>query len=93
MAINQFVQFQSLVYSYRNSALYIGTDKVETTDRLVDQCVLAFNQIHDDITDAIKRKSWGYMERCCEDSVALYNLMTELDIKDAVYAVIREQRS
>jgi hypothetical protein len=45
MAINQFVQFQSLVYSYRNSALYIGTDKVETPDRLVEQCVLAFNQI------------------------------------------------
>jgi hypothetical protein len=47
----------------------------------------------DDIADAVKRKSWGYMERCCEDSVALYDLMTELGIKDAVYAVIREQRS
>jgi hypothetical protein len=93
MAINQFVQFQSLVYSYRNSALYIGTDKVETPDRLIEQCVLAFNQISDDIADAVKRKSWEYMERCCDDSVALYDLMTELGIKDAVYAVIREQRS
>jgi len=93
MAINQFVQFQSLVYSYNNSALYLGTDKVETPDRLINQCVLAFNQINDDITDAVKRKSWGYMERCCEDSVALYNLMTELGIKDDVYAIIKTQRS
>ena len=93
MAINQFVQFQSLVYSYNNSALYLGSDKVETPDRLINQCVLAFNQVHDDITDAIKRKSWGYMERCCEDSVTLYDLMTQLGIKEAVYAIIREQRS
>jgi hypothetical protein len=57
MAINQFVQFQSLVYSYNNSALFIGADKVETPDRLINQCVLAFNQIHDDIVGAIKRKS------------------------------------
>ena len=93
MAINQFVKFQSLVYSYNNSALYLGTDKVETPTRLVEQCVLAFNQIHDDITDAIKRKSWGYMERCCEDSVTLYDLMTTLGIKDDVYAIIKAQRS
>ena len=93
MAINQFVQFQSLVYSYNNSALYLGNDKVETPQPLIEQCVLAFNQIHDDITDAIKRKSWGYMERCCEDSVALYDLMTQLGIKEAVYAIIKTQRS
>ena len=93
MAINQFVKVQSLAYSYNNSALYLGTDKVETPDHLVEQCVLAFNQIHDSITDAIKRKSWGYMERCCEDSVTLYNLMTKLGIKDDVYSVIKAQRS
>jgi hypothetical protein len=93
MAINQFVQFQSLVYSYNNSALFIGADKVETPDRLINQCVLAFNQIHDDIVGAIKRKSWGYMERCCEDSVTLYKLMTTLGIKDDVYAILKTQRS
>lgn len=45
MAINQFVRLQSMIYSFNNSALWLGSKKVETPTMLVPQMARAVKQL------------------------------------------------
>jgi hypothetical protein len=49
MAINHNVQLQSMLYSFNNSALYLGNTKVESMEMLVPQMVKAFTQLRDQL--------------------------------------------
>ena len=85
--INHFVAFQSALFSFNNSALYIGGRKA-TKMQLVPLIARAELQLCSEIVDGVKRGSHGYVERQVEELSRLNEIVAELCLrKDVSYYI------
>ena len=85
--INHYVAFQSALFSFNNSALYIGGRKA-TKQQLVPLIAKAQVQLQTDLTSAVNRGSFGYAQRCGESLIALQRTTGQLCLnKDVAHYI------
>ena len=94
MAINHNVQLQSMLYSFNNSALYLGNTKVESMEMLVPQMVKAFIQLRDQInsypvSDCPYQKEWA--QATIKEAFGLIDLISETGMLPLVYKQATKQ--
>ncbi len=94
MAINHNVQLQSMLYSFNNSALYLGNTKVESMEMLVPQMVKAFTQLRDQIrsipvSDCPYQKEWA--QATIKEAFGLIDLISETGMMPLVYEQATKQ--
>jgi len=94
MAINHNVQLQSMLYSFNNSALYLGNTKVESMEMLVPQMVKAFIQLRDQInsypvSDCPYQKEWA--QATIKEAFDLIDLISETGMMPLVYEQATKQ--
>tara|TARA_R110001592_G_scaffold257091_1_gene520691 strand:- start:330 stop:623 length:294 start_codon:yes stop_codon:yes gene_type:complete len=94
MAINHNVQLQSMLYSFNNSALYLGNTKVESMEMLVPQMVKAFTQLRDQInsypvSDCPYQKEW--VQATIKEAFGLVDLISETGMLPLVYEQATKQ--
>ena len=94
MAINHNVQLQSMLYSFNNSALYLGNVKVESMEMLVPQMVKAFTQLRDQLnsypaTDCPYQKEWA--QATLKEFFELIDLIGETGMMPRVYKEAKKQ--
>ena len=87
--INHYVQFQSNLFSFRNSALFIG-GRLATKQQLIPMIAKAKIQLESQILDAVTSGHFGYAERVASDLVALNNTVSDLSLSnDVAYHIAR----
>ena len=85
--INHYVAFQSALFSFNNSALYIGGRKA-TKQQLVPLIAKAQVQLQTDLTSAVNRGSFGYAQRCGESLTELQRTTAQLCLnKDVAHYI------
>ena len=85
--VNHFVKFQSALFSFKNSALFIGGRKA-TKQQLVPMIARAEVQLCHNIVDGISRGSHEYAERQVEELSRLNEIVAELNLrKDVSYYI------
>ena len=94
MGINHKVKLQSMLFSFNNSALYLGNTKVESVEMLVPQMVKAFIQLRDELnsypaTDCPFQKEWA--QASLKEFFGLVDLISETGMMPLVYEQAREQ--
>ena len=94
MAINHNVQLQSMLYSFNNSALYLGNVKVESMEMLVPQMVKAFTQLRDQlnsypVSDCPYQKEWA--QATLKEAFGLIDLISETGMLPLVYEQTTKQ--
>lgn len=94
MAINHNVQLQSMLYSFNNSALYLGNTKVESMEMLVPQMVKAFTQLRDQlnsypVSDCPYQKEWA--QATIKEAFGLIDLISETGMMPLVYEQATKQ--
>lgn len=94
MAINHNVQLQSMLYSFNNSALYLGNTKVESMEMLVPQMVKAFTQLRDQlnsypVSDCPYQKEWA--QATIKEAFGLIDLISETGMLPLVYEQATKQ--
>jgi hypothetical protein len=94
MAINHNVQLQSMLYSFNNSALYLGNVKVESVEMLVPQMVKAFTQLRDQlnsypVSDCPYQKEWA--QATLKEAFGLIDLISETGMLPLVYEQATKQ--
>ena len=81
--VNHYVQFQSALFSFRNSALFIGGRKA-THQMLVPLIARAKIQLESEVLDAVSNGHFGYAERVAGDLVALHSTVSDLSLSSDV---------
>ena len=85
--INQYVQLQSMLYSFNNSALFIG-GRMATPQALVPQMALALTYLSTEIRESATSKRWNYCNRCAEDYATLTRTIKSMDLyRDVLQAI------
>lgn len=85
--VNHYVAFQSALFSFNNSALYIGGRKA-TKQQLVPLIAKAQVQLQTDLTSAVNRGSFGYAQRCGESLTELQRTTAQLCLnKDVAHYI------
>ena len=83
-----------MLFSFNNSALYLGNTKVESVEMLVPQMVKAFIQLRDELnsypaTDCPYQKEWA--QASLKEFFGLVDLISETGMMPLVYEQAREQ--
>ena len=85
--INQYVKLQSMLFSFNNNALVIGTKRA-TPQALVPQMALALTYLSNEIRESATRQHWGYCNRTAEDYATLTRTIKSMDLyRDVLQAV------
>tara|TARA_R110002167_G_scaffold233185_1_gene438381 strand:+ start:175 stop:468 length:294 start_codon:yes stop_codon:yes gene_type:complete len=83
MAIDQNVKLQSMLYSFNNSALFIGNDKA-TVDALVPQMVMAFVQLHLKLASTsatpVHKFQLDYRNRTMDEFMGLIKTLVDMEL-------------
>lgn len=85
--INQYVQLQSMLYSFNNSALFIG-GRLATPQMLVPQMALALTYLSNEIQSSANGKQWNHLNRCAENYATLTRTIKDMHLyRDVLQAI------
>ena len=88
--INQYVQLQSMLYSFNNSALFLK-GRLATPQSLVPQMALALTYLSNEIQSSATAKQWNYCNRCAEDYATLTRTIKEMNLyRDVLQAIAND---
>lgn len=88
--INQYVQLQSMLYSFNNSALFLK-GRLATPQSLVPQMALALTYLSTEIQESATGKRWSYCNRCAEDYATLTRTIKSMDLyRDVLQAIAND---
>ena len=90
---NQYVQLQSMLYSFNNSALFIG-GRMATPQMLVPQMAVALTYLSNEIQQSATGKQWNYCNRCAEDYATLTKTIKGMNLyRDVLQAIANDTPS
>ena len=91
--INQYAQFQSMLYSFNNSALFLK-GRLATPQSLVPQMALALTYLSTEIQSSATAKQWNYCNRCAEDYATLTQTIKGMNLyRDVLQAIANDTPS
>ena len=91
--INEYVQLQSMLYSFNNSALFLK-GRLATPQCLVPQMALALTYLSTEIQTSATAKQWSYCNRCAEDYATLTRTIKEMNLyRDVLQAIANDTPS
>ena len=88
--INEYVQLQSMLYSFNNSALFLN-GRQATPQMLVPQMALALTYLSTEIQTSATSKRWAYLNRCAEDYATLTKTIKDMNLyRDVMQAIAND---